>query len=442
MSSPLTVFLTTYNTGLQGSRAQEQDLSSWLIPQLHKAAAEAQTPDIYAIAVQELLPLHLGLAGLAQPVLAALTHRIQALLSAHATSVSPGKVKEQYTLVGRECRVGTALWVFARESTTAGRIGKVLRTSIGLWHLGMGNKAAVGVRLPIKRSQDGESGWESLTFISAHLEAHDHNIAARNEQYNMILSSLVFRGGDALHRLQPFQPHHTSHLFIMGDLNYRLERLTGDYPREKGELVSVERERADLAKLDTLKKEQAAGRVFGGLREGDLTRFAPTYKRVVGQVEGYSQKRIPGWTDRILIASHNDPPSLYAADAEPGLSPEGTTQILQYTASPEVTISDHKPVHALVVLPPITHSAPYTSLSPLLAAPPPPSRTRPSARSQEEVFFWYIFGNVLDRLVGLPWCVVALLGFGNDKTGMGVSAFLAMIWGLWWSGLMKGYFSN
>lgn len=61
MSAPLTVFLTTYNTGLQGSMAQEQDLSSWLIPVLHSAAAEqAGAPDIYAIAVQELLPLHLA----------------------------------------------------------------------------------------------------------------------------------------------------------------------------------------------------------------------------------------------------------------------------------------------------------------------------------------------------------------------------------------------
>lgn len=127
------------------------------------------------------------------------------------------------------------------------------------------------------------------SFVSAHLEAHDHNIATRNEQYNTILSSLVFRGGDALHRLVPAQPHHSSHLFVMGDLNYRLERLPGPYPSETGELVALERERAALVALDTLKREQAAGRVFGGLREGDLTRFAPTYKRIVGQVEGYSQ---------------------------------------------------------------------------------------------------------------------------------------------------------
>ncbi len=75
----------------------------------------------------------------------------------------------------------------------------------------------------------------------------------------------------------------------MGDLNYRIERLPGPYPRETGELVALERERAALVALDTLKHEQAAGRVFGGMREGDLTRFAPTYKRIVGQVEGYSQ---------------------------------------------------------------------------------------------------------------------------------------------------------
>jgi hypothetical protein len=131
-------------------------------------------------------------------------------------------------------------------------------------------------------------GSAHTSFVSAHLEAHDHNIALRNEQYNTILSSLVFRG-DPLLRNVAVQPHHTSHLFVMGDLNYRIERLPGPYPRETGELVALERERAALVALDTLKREQAAGRVFGGMREGDLTRFAPTYKRIVGQVEGYSQ---------------------------------------------------------------------------------------------------------------------------------------------------------
>lgn len=80
----------------------------------------------------------------------------------------------------------------------------------------------------------------------------------------------------------------------MGDLNYRLTKLpkAGVYPIENKaakDLVALERERAALVSLDTLKHEQSLGNVFGGMREGDLTRFAPTYKRVVGQVDGYSK---------------------------------------------------------------------------------------------------------------------------------------------------------
>jgi hypothetical protein len=56
----LTVFLTTWNAGLQGSKAQEQDLASWLIPVLHNSTRDGSLPDIYAIGVQELLPLHLA----------------------------------------------------------------------------------------------------------------------------------------------------------------------------------------------------------------------------------------------------------------------------------------------------------------------------------------------------------------------------------------------
>ena len=62
---PLRVFLTTWNAGLQGSKAQEQDLTSWLLPILHKTATDPELPkdeipDICAIAVQELLPVHLA----------------------------------------------------------------------------------------------------------------------------------------------------------------------------------------------------------------------------------------------------------------------------------------------------------------------------------------------------------------------------------------------
>ena len=63
--SALNIFLTTWNTGLQGSKAQSQDLTSWLLPVLQGSSQNpdiprGEIPDIYAIGIQELLPLHLA----------------------------------------------------------------------------------------------------------------------------------------------------------------------------------------------------------------------------------------------------------------------------------------------------------------------------------------------------------------------------------------------
>ncbi|WVQ80506.1 hypothetical protein IAT38_002611 [Cryptococcus sp. DSM 104549] len=440
--SPLNVFITTWNTGLQGSKAQSQDLTSWLLPVLHSAAdpqlPHGVIPDIYAIGVQELLPVHLALAGLTGPVLLALTSRIESLLSAHATSLSSSKTPEKYSLVSKVSHVGVALWVFARDATTEGRLGRAATSSIGLWYGGMGNKGAVGVRLPIRRGKEG--GWETLTFVNTHLEAHDENIPRRNAQYQNILSSLVFYSTDPLG--VPYQVHDTSHLFIMGDLNYRLAKL----PAPEGlhdanlsdDVLALEKERASMFENDTLRREQREGRVFGGLREGDVTRFAPTYKRIVGQVGGYSSKRIPGWTDRILFASHTDPPSLFSPEASldpvPATAPN-TTHIFHFSSTPELTISDHKPVHAILTIPEPTHSAPAPHLAPVLPPVPSPHAPRPKAISREEFLARKFVGTLLDKLVGWPYCLIVLLGWGNEKAGMGVSAFVAMVWSVWWSGV-------
>ncbi|WWC89431.1 uncharacterized protein L201_004355 [Kwoniella dendrophila CBS 6074] len=442
--SPLNIFLTTWNTGLQGSKAQSQDLTSWLLPVLKNTEGN-DIPDIYAIGVQELLPVHLALAGLSRPVLSILTERIQSLLSSHATSLSSEKKPETYKLVSRVSHVGVALWIFARENTMNGRLGKPLSTSLGLWYGGMGNKSAVGIRLPIKRFDDG--GWEVLTFVNTHLEAHDKNIARRNKQYENILSSLVFQPSDPL--AEPYQIFDSSHIFIMGDLNYRLSKrpLSNQLidGKENDDILKLEKDRFEMVDLDTLRKEQREGRVFGGLREGDLTRFAPTYKRVVGQVEGYSKKRIPGWTDRILFASYTDPPHLFSPQEyltptiPSGEISDNTTKIIHFSSTPELTISDHKPVHAILLLPSpspsLSTNATSPHLSPKLPNSPSPHKPRPKPTSKEVLLAWKLLGMFLDRLIGYPWTIIILLGGGNEKTGLGVSAFLAMIWGVWWSGV-------
>ena len=128
-------------------------------------------------------------------------------------------------------------------------------------------------------------------FVCAHLDAHDHNIARRNAQYQMILSHLNFYSSDPL--ASATQVHETSHLFIMGDLNYRFASMpSSGYPAEKRasvDTVQLEKERGEMVRLDTLRRQQSEGKAFGGLREGDLTNFAPTYKRIAGQVNGYSR---------------------------------------------------------------------------------------------------------------------------------------------------------
>lgn len=103
-----------------------------------------------------------AVAGLSGPVLLALTDRIQSVLSAHATSLSPNKTPERFSLVSRISHGGNALWIFGRDATTAGRLGKPLTSWLGLWKLNMSNKGAVGVRLPIRRGEK-DGGWETLT---------------------------------------------------------------------------------------------------------------------------------------------------------------------------------------------------------------------------------------------------------------------------------------
>lgn len=153
-----------------------------------------------------------------------------------------------------------------------------------------------------------------------------------------------------------------------------------------------------------------------------------------------NRKRIPGWTDRILFQSYTDPADLYLK--HPFSAPATTTQIIQFGSAPELTISDHKPVYMVVKLPPVQLSSPSPSLAPVLPPPPPPSRPRPAARSREELVFWNLVGSILDRLLGWPWTIMVGLGLGNQKAGMGVSAFLALIWGLWWSGLYSWFFGR
>jgi hypothetical protein len=149
-------------------------------------------------------------------------------------------------------------------------------------------------------------------------------------------------------------------------------------------------------------------------------------------------KRIPGYTDRILFASHTDSENFFTGSSSPDPSDNSNTQIIHFSSTSELTLSDHKPVHAIILLPPSTHTARAPHLAPVLSPVPQGHRSRPIAIGKEELLAYRAIGTILDKVVGWPWTILVLLGFGDMRAGMGVSAFVAMIWGVWWSGAWSG----
>lgn len=151
------------------------------------------------------------------------------------------------------------------------------------------------------------------------------------------------------------------------------------------------------------------------------------------------RKRIPGYTDRILFASYTDPSHLFSPQTTliptPPPVPSTTTQILAFCSTPSTVMSDHKPVHAILELPPADHAISSPHLAPVLPPAPAPHPRRPSPISYEQLILLKIIGTLADKIVGWPWTIVVLLGAGNPSAGMGVSAFITMIWGIWWSGI-------
>jgi len=271
----------------------------------------------------------------------------------------------------------------------------------------MGNKGAVAIRFRLKEPDRGVG--ETYTFVNCHLTAHQNKVKTRIADYNHIVSTLAFspvssgsKTGSTLYE--------TSHLFFLGDLNFRLDLpethpLCG--PDNHNSLVSAldsESKRGELKEYDQLRIEQKKGTVFAGLREGEFWKFKCTYKYGIGAVDKYSSHRTPSWTDRVLYATYSDDPE----------APEKSniTNLL-YTSVPGYTTSDHKPVVSLLLLPP-PPSSPTTSEIPTLKLSPgfkPVIIPYASLKS--------VIGQILDRIIGYVLSILTLLGAGSAMIGVG-----------------------
>ena len=163
----------------------------------------------------------------------------------------------------------------------------------------------------------------------------------------------------SLQDLSIFKP--TSHLFVAGDLNYRISTTTppplATFPSfEPG----AENHYSTFLGRDQLTKERQAGGVFEGMSEAPIE-FGPTYKydiqtgaegaeneaavRAGNMINGVQEvawrfacHRWPGWCDRVLFL---DVP----AWAKKGKKTGGRDiQVRGYDALPVMETSDHRPV--------------------------------------------------------------------------------------------------
>ncbi|KAK0137918.1 Phosphatidylinositol 3,4,5-trisphosphate 5-phosphatase 1 [Merluccius polli] len=189
----------------------------------------------------------------------------------------------------------------------------------------LGNKGAVGVSFMFNGTSFG--------FVNSHLTSGSEKKLRRNQNYINILRLLNF--GDK--KLNPFDiTHRFTHLFWLGDLNYRIE-----LPSTEAEnIVSKikQQQYQELLGKDQLTMERDEGKVFLHFDEEDIS-FPPTYRFERDTREKYAYTKakatgtkynLPSWCDRVLRKSY---PLVHVV-------------CQSYGCTNDIMTSDHSPVFA------------------------------------------------------------------------------------------------
>ncbi|NXN99182.1 SHIP1 phosphatase, partial [Rhinopomastus cyanomelas] len=189
----------------------------------------------------------------------------------------------------------------------------------------LGNKGAVGVSFMFNGTSFG--------FVNSHLTSGSEKKHRRNQNYMNILRFLTL--GDK--KLSPFNvTHRFTHLFWLGDLNYRVEQP----PTEAENIIQKIRQQQypELLAFDQLLTERRDQKVFLQFEEEEIT-FAPTYRFERGTREKYAYTKqkatgmkynLPSWCDRVLWKSY---PMVHVV-------------CQSYGCTTDITTSDHSPVFA------------------------------------------------------------------------------------------------
>ena len=130
-------------------------------------------------------------------------------------------------------------------------------------------------------------------FVNAHLSAHAGYCERRICDFKHIVSTLLFSPTPTSARKGYSTLYDTSHLFFLGDLNFRLNiPATHEFAAKSNRLkllesLETDAQREALKEFDELYIEKNKGNVFVGFREGEFWRFKCTYKYKLHEVDRY-----------------------------------------------------------------------------------------------------------------------------------------------------------
>ncbi|KAI2617060.1 DNase I-like protein [Hypoxylon sp. NC1633] len=354
-------------------------------------------PELVVISVQEMAPLTQAFIG--SYMLNPYFQRYESAVNIAAIKFAAAEEHQHpskdppYTLVSKRNVGMTGIMLFAREPAA---VRNLQAAEVGFGTGDMANKGAVGLRMFYKKEDaDGDlTAQTELTFVSAHLAAMEWNLDRRNKNWESIVSGLVFEdpktfaerpslqptlqsssdefeeaqqallerdwAQKTLHDISIYKPG--SHLFVAGDLNYRLSKTS---PAPGSAFPDMDSKSpnyfAHFLTRDQLTTEKAAGRTLHGLSEAAI-KFPPTYKlvpllkaRPSAETDGdrdddteavgwsWAPHRWPGWCDRVLFL---DIP--WWAQEAVG---DQRLKVMAYDAIPAVRSSDHRPVFLRLEVP-------------------------------------------------------------------------------------------
>lgn len=129
-------------------------------------------------------------------------------------------------------------------------------------------------------------------FVNAHLTAHAPNLKERISDWNHIVRTLLFPSSG--NNMEATTIYSTSHLFFLGDLNFRLDiphshplRLHAEFITHLNAHLSTEEGRKELKEYDQLLVERRKNSIFQAMFEADFWRFKCTYKFEINTVDQY-----------------------------------------------------------------------------------------------------------------------------------------------------------